>query len=449
MAAVLSVSDIDKKKLIELINNFTIMPKKTIYEQKPKSICAFDLDEKEKLVYLPLRFSEKYGATIKQNHPKINIKFVFDLYTKETDPKKRGRDQNIVAAQAIKILEEKNSVLLACFTGYGKTMMAAYLSAYFGYKTAILSHMDVIKEQFIEELERFTGKTAKIQCVKGKDKLDPNADIYIMGVIKASTIPREELKDVGMLIIDEIHLCTTTALTKAALRFTPDKFIGLSATPDRKDGLDALMHLHFGTPNEFIVRKETKSFTVIRRWTNIKPNVQYVQVNGHVVLKWTEVISSLNENKTFWEDIVQNILEYKDEKIIVLCERQELAQGVFNMLVEKKESVELLIGTKKKWDKSKRVLIAGQKKGGVGLNDPDLTMLILACDTTDVRQFEGRIRTTNNIIIDYRHNHYTLDKHGAIRDEWYLSRGATLENSGPREPSNGKPKKVAQKRFLV
>ena len=186
MAAILAVKDIDNEKFKALVNQFTVVPKKTIYDPKPKSICVFDLDEKERIVYLPMRYAEKYGATIRNDYPKTNVKFIFDLYTKETDPKGRGRDQNIVANQAIKTLIEKGSVMLACFTGYGKTMMAAYLAAYFGYKTAILSHMDVIKDQFVEEINRFTGGTAKIQCVQGKTKLDPTADIYIMGVIKST-----------------------------------------------------------------------------------------------------------------------------------------------------------------------------------------------------------------------------------------------------------------------
>ena len=75
-------------------------------------------------------------------------------------------------------------------------------------------------------------------------------------------------------------------------------------------------------------------------------------------------------------------------------------------------------------------MVAGTKKGGVGLNDPTLTMLILASSTRDVRQFEGRIRTADNLIYDIVDNNQTLEKHWNERESWYEERGATIVHEG-------------------
>ena len=118
------------------------------------------------------------------------------------------------------------------------------------------------------------------------------------------------------------------------------------------------------------------------------------------------------------------------EKIIILSSLTVQSRGIYDKLIDAKESAELLIGTKKKWDKTKRILVAGTKKGGVGLNDPSLTMLILASSTKDVRQFEGRIRTTDNLIYDVVDDNRTLEKHWDIREDWYDERGASIVYEG-------------------
>ena len=70
--------------------------------------------------------------------------------------------------------------------------------------------------------------------------------------------------------------------------------------------------------------------------------------------------------------------------------------------------------------------MTGINKGGTGLDDVSLDMLILTVSVQDVRQCEGRIRTTNNIVYDVVDNFPTLEKHWNKREEWYISRGATI-----------------------
>jgi hypothetical protein len=87
------------------------------------------------------------------------------------------------------------------------------------------------------------------------------------------------------------------------------------------------------------------------------------------------------------------------------------------------------------------------KKAGVGFNDPTLTMLILATDRQDVIQFEGRIRTTNNIIYDLVDDYKTLETHWEKRAAWYERRGAVIEVISLRPHTEPRPK-VPQRRML-
>jgi hypothetical protein len=75
---------------------------------------------------------------------------------------------------------------------------------------------------------------------------------------------------------------------------------------------------------------------------------------------------------------------------------------------------------------SHRILIAGKKKAGVGFNDPTRTMLVICTDIKDIRQYEGRIRTSDNIVYDIVDSYKSLENHWEKRAEWYEKRGATI-----------------------
>jgi hypothetical protein len=90
--------------------------------------------------------------------------------------------------------------------------------------------------------------------------------------------------------------------------------------------------------------------------------------------------------------------------------------------------VELLIDTKKIWNKNTQILVTSFKKGGVGLDLPSLNMAIIASDTKDVRQYEGRIRTTNNIIYHIVDKYRPFENHYEECREWYENKGGVIYN---------------------
>lgn len=307
------------------------------------------------------------------------------------------------------------------------TGMAIYLSIKLGLKTMVLCHLDIVKSQWPDEYDKFSDKSVKVQYVKGKAKLDPDADVYIMGIIKAGHLSDDELMNIGTVIIDEAHISISAAFTETLLKFRPRFLIALSATYDRLDGLHRLFYPYFGQPSNFIIRKEKKPFTVYKVYTPFEPIIKYKRKNGEKIVDWTKVINSIESNPIRWQMIVDIVLKYPEHKMIILCNRQIQSKGIYDLLIQCGESAELLISKKKEWDKTKRVLVAGFKKGGVGLNDPSLNFAIIASDTQDVRQYEGRIRTTNNIIYHIVDYYSAFEKHYKVCEKWYKDKGATIE----------------------
>src|SRR5690606_14500065 len=113
------------------------------------------------------------------------------------------------------------------------------------------------------------------------------------------------------------------------------------------------------------------------------PHLEYSHVKGRLVPNWGMILKSVEESKErhlYISNIVRDE-RYKDKCILVLCNRVENTMGVYNLLKDAGERVDYLCGLKKKWDKTCRVLVAGFKKGGTGMNHLAFNMLIMASDT--------------------------------------------------------------------
>ena len=407
--------------------------KKDRYNPTQRQVNCFAVNEEDECSYLPLGLWKELYDTFPNDyypHPRTKMKCTKTMYTKETDPKKY-RDQDVVVKQALKQLKAEHTVFLALPCGFGKTSAGNYLSCALGYKTLVISHLKIVNEQWVDEYK--THSTAKVQHVKGSI-LDPNADVYVMGVRKAALMPRDAFKDIGTVIFDEAHIATITAFTESMLNICPRYLIGLSATPDRADGMHKLLSCYFGSKKNYIVREETKDFTVFKVQTPFVPNIQYKMApDGVMTLDWNEVINSLayNEKRQAWA--IKLVMNNPAAKILILTDRVLEAKSLHEKLINAGVDTDILVeGTKShQWNHDCRVLVAGLKKAGVGFDDASRTVLILMTDKIDVRQFEGRIRTVNNKVYDFVDNYKTFESHWSkSREPWYLKRGATIKVIG-------------------
>ena len=440
MSFILQYSSFTKTELSILRKRITITEKGSLYNDNPKKHLCYYVDEEDDSLYLPLGLwkeyvLEEYGfPNGKLNeYPKMNndAKFTKKLLTPSTDPQARGRNQVAIVKETLTKLTQNNSVFMSIYTGAGKTAMAIYISIYLGKKTAVICHLKEVRGQWPREYNKYSSSSVKVQNVKGKGcKLDPTADVYIIGINKASKMDVDDFKDIGTVIVDEAHMVTITAFTVVLFKFQPLYLIGLSATPDRNDGMHALFKLYFSSPKDYVVREEKKDFTVYRYNTSIKPEWGYKIYKGRYILDWYTIQKSLEENQLRWELVADICQNHPKEVIIVFCLWNVFAEGLYEILKGRKEHVALLIGKTTKWDRKARIIVAGLKKGGTGLDHPGLSMAIVASDTKDVRQYEGRIRISDGIIYHLVDNHPKIKEHYKICEKWYQRRGATIKEIG-------------------
>ena len=202
-------------------------------------------------------------------------------------------------------------------------------------KVAILCFFDIVRKQWVKALKsKTTGKVQKVV----KNKLDPSADFYVIGVTKVNSIPIEELEGIGGVIVDEAHVTVKATFEEALLKFQPLWVLGLSATPRRSDGLQSVLEMYFGSKKDFIVRRETKPFKVYKIETNFEPKVRTVRRGPKgETLDWGLVVSSLAESKErlqFIADRLVEVLQDPEEYLLVLTLRVDEGVAVAELLRE-------------------------------------------------------------------------------------------------------------------
>ena len=430
MSFTVKLSSLTKEQRVQILKQYTVKPTKTQYDPTPSVYRCFDLDIPNDLLYLPMGLLYAMDDPFKGrkfNRMNKDVVFTQKLLTPETDPSKRNRNQVEVVDIALKRLQRKYTVFLACYTGMGKTAMIIYLTIHLKLKTVVLCLLSEVRQQWVKAYDKFSGGTVIVQFVSGTNAtLDPKADVYIIGIKKASLMSREDFVNIGIVVVDEAHMHSVLCFTEVLFKIQPKYLIGSTATPDKAVAGYGLLRLYFGNEKHFIVRREVKNFTVHKIETNYKPVVEYVYRQGRSSPDWNLIVDTIEKNEERWNMIADLCLTHPDDKIIILCNRNCLAKGIYNILVEKGESVCLFIDKVKFRDESARILICGFKKGGVGLDDPNLTMGIIASDTRDIRQYEGRIRCTNNTIYHIVDNYCSFENHWEECREWYEQKGAKV-----------------------
>lgn len=459
MSFVLDLNSLSEEDIEEIRNKMKISKKVGMMGGLPEKLNCYRVDRAEGNVYLPIGTAGDY-VDLKEEHPNGSIseykkivpepEFKKRLLTPDSDPSGKRRDQVTVVEEITKQLKKKFSCLVACCTGFGKTTIGTYLmSKVWGRKGClVLCHLEDVREQWHDSIEEnIYGMTVDLD----PKIISKKTDITILGIAKFINLIKKgvDFSHIGMVIVDEMHLCAEATFFDALLHIQPYYLVGMSGTPDRRDGLDKCFELYFGSKKEFIVRKEKKPFKIVKVLTGYDVEIVPIIVMGKVVPSWSKIRESLEFNEKRHKFIVNLAKRHPTEKILIVSFLKAQSTVLFDMLDELYPGECVLnISGSGKIDKSKRIFICGMKKSGIGLDIPGLQVMIMASDTKDIRQIEGRMRDPNILIYDLVDNYSTLEKHWQLRKKWYTERSATItEEEGPDYKGTGKFTKGARNDF--
>lgn len=401
----------------DIKKELTVRPTVNAVGITPPSFKVFRCDQKGNMCVPKYYGIEKLGPA-KDHRPepaKANITFTGKL-----------RSETCQDQAFEKFFETKSGGVLSLPCGWGKTSTALAIASRVKLRTMILVHKEFLANQWKERIQQFCpGSTiGRVQC----DTCELECD-FVIGMIQTLCTrdhPLGTFDSIGFLIVDEAHHIGAPAFSQALFRFCPKYTLGLSATPERKDGLTRLLFWFLG-PMFFQAERTNQKHVKV-----FKIPFDCPQFRGGTPKTIVEMTSQLVEIPERNQKILELVRGCSDRKVLVLTDRRAHCFW----LAEQLEGSGLYIGGMKEHEleaSSKCSVIIGTfSQAHEGLDIPDLDTIILATPHSDVKQAVGRIlRGANDpVIYDFVDHWSVLFSMWAKRLKMYNQAGFICEN-GP------------------
>lgn len=369
-------------------------------------------------IYLPRYYGiQNYGQPKKfsfEEHQKIDVPFQGTI---------RPVQQETIDA-TLKVFDEFGGGLISLDTGLGKTVVALKLISIMKVKTLVIVHADFLLDQWTARIKQFLP-TAKIGIIK-QDRCeitDCDVVIAMIQTVVKREYPKGTFDSFDFMQIDESHHVASRTFSSLFFKVQTKYIIGLSATPERKDGLSRVLYWFLG-PQIIFKKRETG-----------KPFIQFIHTDtdGFVEkfnrlgkVNSPEMITDLSENKERSQQIIEIIKQMcsNSRKILVISDRRSHCEWFQKNLAELGIVSGLYLGGMKTQERDTsvacQVIIGTYQAAGEGFDVPDLDTLILATPKSDVEQAVGRILRQKNendpLVIDM------VDSFSIFKGQYYKRR---------------------------
>ncbi len=304
----------------------------------PRVVSTYDINERYIILprglYVKLKlFFKKHKVHMSVEDKRLKVKIPKQAFFLTLRDEQEKSKKNIL---------KNDYALLIAPPGFGKTAVAASVISERRVATLILVHKTVLLEQWSKRLSEYYKIDIKSIGILGKGKKKLNSELDVATLQSLKNRP-ELIENYSQIIIDEAHHMPAVSFEIPLKRFKGKYVLGLSATPKRKDGMEAIMYLQCGDIVHESVRKSTMKHTLKTIPT------QYETFLDHFTMMLGEITEDMIRNR----QIINEILKLPDRKILVLSERVEHLNILWHMLETKGMEAVLLYGGLK--TKEKRI----------------------------------------------------------------------------------------------
>eukprot|EP00798_Chlamydomonas_sp_ICE-L_P008442 gene8442-biopygen3785 len=299
-------------------------------------------------------------------------------------------------------------ITLPC--GGGKTVVALKIASDLACKTLIVVHKEFLLSQWRERIEQFMPY-ASVGLVKAGVTDTHGRDVVLASLqsLSMKSYAADTFSEFGLLIVDECHRVGTEVFSRALFKTTFRYSLGLSATPDRKDGMTRAIVYHLGphvpllqfddsvsssTGNDRVVRVRVVRFSSDAREYAREEVIHRRIADGRMkaapcISRMITNVCDFEPRTAFVVELISDVLaSAPDRRVLVLSDRKSQLQHVHDLLVAKGIAVGFYWGGMKnselKASASRRVICATFPYAAEGMDIPELDTLVLASPKTDV-----------------------------------------------------------------
>lgn len=396
-------------------------------------------NESSRKIYIPKYYGiSEFGTPEKVDIPEpipINLTFKGSLRPKQ-DP--------IVDS----FLKHKNKPsgyggIISVPCGWGKTVMSIYIISQLKVKTLIIVHKEFLMGQFEEEIKTFLPN-AKIGKIQGKT-IDVEGKDIVLGMLQSISMkdyPMEIFNGFGLTIYDECHHIGAEVFSKGPRKIHTKYSLGLSATPNRKDGLQKVFEWLIG-PICFQVKERDDKGVDVHMVTYESNDKEYndTPINSFGKTNRAKLITTIADFGPRKQALCKMLKECYEEgrQTLILSDRRSLLEYIHAWCEARKMEVGFYVGGMKQEDldesAKKKVIVSTFAMSSEGMNIKSLNTLILATPKSDIVQSVGRIlrlkpeeRVIKPLVIDMIDTHDALDSSFTQRLRFYRKNGYSISN---------------------
>jgi superfamily II DNA or RNA helicase len=384
--------------------------------------------ENENKLYLPRFFGlAKYGAPDVESWGEVaDIRAAF---------KGELRPEQVPAAEAVHtaLLRRGGGVLvLPC--GFGKTALAIHLVCRLGVRALVIVHKQCLMDQWRERIEAFSD--ASVGVARGAKHTRGDITIAMLQSVVSRDYPFE---GVGLVIVDEAHHIASEVFSQALPKTAAKYMLGLSATPDRKDGLTDVMKWYLGDVC-YSKQRDPDPRVRVRMLRFSDPDAK-TTCDGNGRPRVSTMINDLATSAERTELIlgeIRSVLGDARRKVLVLSERLTLLQALHEGLGDDLSG--MYVGGRKAEAldaaSASRVVLGTYAMAKEGLDIPELNALVLATPMVDIEQAVGRIlrrrQECEPLILDIVDMHSCFPNQARRRRAFYVENGYNVITQTPR-----------------
>lgn len=432
------------EKLVEHLRTFlTVSPLVNPNMPGANNVVSFPVyRESPKYIYIPKAFGLKtFGE------PNINLmgngikcpRLIFEGLL---------RDEQKAPVKAF-LEAAKNPIkcggLLILPCAFGKTALSLYLAAELGKKTLVVCHKEFLMNQWKDRISAFLPK-AKVGFIKQKTVDIDDKDIVIASLqsIAMREYPKETFDSFGMTIFDECHHTSAEVFSKCLPKTTTEVMLGLSATPNRKDGLRKVFEWFIGKPvYEIKKRLETNLIVHSCRFTHYDTNHVYgreIQMYAGRInfAGMINAVCGYEPRNEYIVDELERVLSIEPERhILIMSERKSQLKQLEKILKARNVangSMGYYVGGMKPQDMEestrKRIILATVQICSEGFDVESLNTLVLASPISSIEQPIGRIQRQKPadrkyvpLVIDIWDQYSMFETQGMRRVKFYKKNG--------------------------
>jgi len=388
----------------ELKEQLTVKPNDYGFYKSP-SFKVYRLGT-SKSIYVPRFFGEVLGKPLDvRKEPKdASIPFRGILRDYQTEALSKYNGHGVLS--------------LPC--GFGKTCTALAICAKYKTRTLIVVHKEFLANQWKENIRQWCPGSS-IGTIQG-DTFDIEHD-FVIGMIQTLSqrvFEKDAFDSIGMIVVDEAHHIGAPSFSQFMFKLCPKYTLGLTATPERKDGLTRLLYWFLGPEFYSIVQNNLDNVIVYKvpfKSPLYKGYKSYVDIQSLI-------IDIDNRNKIIYDICINNT----NRCILILSDRRNHCETLQSMI----PNSSLYMGGMKRdqlEDSEKsNVIIGTYSLAHEGLDIKKLDMIILATPKADVKQSIGRIMRGSKDPVIYD----IIDDWGPLYGMWnkrrdlYMDMGFTI-----------------------